>query len=133
LLRRFASGGVFGISAFLSEPMGYLGTAMALNTRVVPNVTFNSPVRLAPEARNPAVPSVHPLMTGVPVGGTFNIYATDGTSLVRLYQDSTAAISSTIRSALWQLQDPIRDKQALKFAVRYLGSSIVKRFSARMG
>lgn len=63
------------------------------------------------------------LMAGVPVGGTANIYATDGTSLVRLYQDATASIASIIRSALWALQDPIRDKQALKFAVEATLSS----------
>jgi CRP-like cAMP-binding protein len=31
LLRRISPGGVFGIAAFLDEPMGYLGTATAVN------------------------------------------------------------------------------------------------------
>jgi len=56
-------------------------------------------------------------LVGAPVNGVPSIYGTDGTSLVKLYQSSTANITSTIRSALWPLGDPIRDKQALKFAV----------------
>jgi hypothetical protein len=52
-----------------------------------------------------------------PVGGQLNMYGTDGTSLVKLYSSSTQAIASQIKTALWALNDPIRDKQALKFGV----------------
>jgi hypothetical protein len=45
------------------------------------------------------------------------MYGTDGTSLVKLYSSSTQAIASQIKTALWALNDPIRDKQALKFGV----------------
>ena len=56
-------------------------------------------------------------ITGVPVGGVPSIYGTDGTSLVKLYQSSTASISSNVQSALWTMGDIIRDKQALKFGI----------------
>lgn len=56
-------------------------------------------------------------VTGVPVGGVPSIYGTDGTSLVKLYQSSTASISSNVQSALWTMGDIIRDKQALKFGI----------------
>lgn len=52
-----------------------------------------------------------------PVGGQLNMYGTDGTSLVKLYSSSTQAIATQIKTALWALNDPIRDKQALKFGV----------------
>jgi len=56
-------------------------------------------------------------VTGVPVGGVPSIYGTSGTSLVKLYQDSTTSISSNVQSALWTMGDVIRDKQALKFGI----------------
>jgi len=49
--------------------------------------------------------------------GQQRLYGSNGTNLVRLYGDSTANVSSTIKSALWPMGDPIRDKQALKFGV----------------
>jgi hypothetical protein len=52
-----------------------------------------------------------------PVSGQLNMYGTDGTSLVKLYSSSTQAIATQIKTALWALNDPIRDKQALKFGV----------------
>lgn len=52
-----------------------------------------------------------------PVNGQLNMYGTDGTSLVKLYSSSTQAIATQIKTALWALNDPIRDKQALKFGV----------------
>jgi hypothetical protein len=45
------------------------------------------------------------------------LYGTNGTDLRKLYTDTNASISSTIQSALWPMQDTIRDKQALKFAI----------------
>ena len=53
-----------------------------------------------------------------PVSGLVNAYGAraDGT-IYKLYTNSTTAIASTIKTALWALNDPIRDKQALKFGV----------------
>jgi len=56
-------------------------------------------------------------MTSVSVEGQTRLYASDGTNLTRLYASSTASISSTIKTALWSMGDPIRDKQALKLGV----------------
>jgi len=56
-------------------------------------------------------------MTRVSVEGQTRLYASDGTNLTRLYASSTASISSTIKTALWSMGDPIRDKQALKLGV----------------
>jgi hypothetical protein len=52
-----------------------------------------------------------------PVSGQLNMYGSDGTSLVKLYSSATASIASQIKTALWALNDPIRDKQALKFGI----------------
>ena len=45
------------------------------------------------------------------------LYGTAGTNLVSLYTNATANVSTTITSALWPMQDTIRTKQALKFAL----------------
>ena len=53
-----------------------------------------------------------------PVSGLVNAYGVIGGSEIhRLYSNSTSSINSLIRTALWALNDPIRDKQALKFGV----------------
>ena len=56
-------------------------------------------------------------ITSVPLSGLINLYGTTGTDLSRLYGNSTAGITSTIRTALMPMGDPIRTKQALKFGV----------------
>lgn len=45
------------------------------------------------------------------------LYGTAGKDLRLLYSDSGSSISSTITSALWPMEDTIRDKQALKFGI----------------
>jgi hypothetical protein len=45
------------------------------------------------------------------------LYGTGGTNLRTLYSDATASISTTVTSALWPMEDTIRDKQALKFGI----------------
>jgi hypothetical protein len=60
-----------------------------------------------------------------PINGAATLYGTTGTDLIKLYQDKTSAISSTIRSALLGMKDIIRDKQALKWGVEaILGDTI---------
>ena len=56
-------------------------------------------------------------ITSVPLSGLINLYGTTGTDLYRLYGNSTASITSTIRTALMPMGDPIRTKQALKFGI----------------
>ena len=57
------------------------------------------------------------LTTSVPYLGIIYLYATSGTNLIQFYKDQTSAINSTVQTALWPMQDTIRDKQALKFGV----------------
>jgi len=57
------------------------------------------------------------LTTSVPYLGIIYLYGTSGTNLIQFYSSSTAAINSTVQTALWPMQDTIRDKQALKFGV----------------
>ena len=53
-----------------------------------------------------------------PVGGKVNLYGTDSTnSLYQFYNSTTSSISSYIQTALQDMGDPIRTKQALKFGV----------------
>jgi hypothetical protein len=56
-------------------------------------------------------------MTSVPVGGLITMYGVTGTALYKMYSSTTAAINSTIRTALMPMGDPIRTKQALKFGI----------------
>jgi hypothetical protein len=56
-------------------------------------------------------------VTSVPVSGVISLYGTTSTGLYKLYNSSAAGANVIIRSALWPLTDPIRDKQALKAAI----------------
>jgi hypothetical protein len=53
----------------------------------------------------------------VSAGKKLYLYGTSGSNLLSLYTDSTASLNSTIKSALWPMQDTIRTKQALKFGI----------------
>jgi hypothetical protein len=53
-----------------------------------------------------------------PVNGLINSYGVEsGGAFFKLYEDQTANISTEVVTALWDLKDPIRDKQALKLGV----------------
>lgn len=56
-------------------------------------------------------------ITSAPVGGKINLYGTDNSALYQLYANNTANVTSIIQTALMPMNDPIRDKQALKFGV----------------
>ena len=56
-------------------------------------------------------------VTSAPIGGLINLYGVSGTELYKLYGDNTANVSSTIKTALSPMKDPIRTKQALKFGI----------------
>ena len=55
-------------------------------------------------------------VTPVATAQKLYLYGTGGTNLVSLYTDSLSDINTTVKSALWPMQDTIRTKQALKFA-----------------
>lgn len=56
-------------------------------------------------------------VTATPLAGVINMYGTTGIDLRKLYSSTTANVSSIIKSALYPMGDPIRDKQALKIAL----------------
>ena len=56
-------------------------------------------------------------ITSVPVSGLISLYGVDDKALYKLYASPTANVTSTIRTALLPLGDPIRTKQALKFGI----------------
>ena len=56
-------------------------------------------------------------VTSAPVEGKINLYGTENSALYQLYANNTANVSSIIQTALMPMNDPIRDKQALKFGV----------------
>ena len=64
--------------------------------------------------------------TSVPVSGIITMYGTRGRALYRLYSDATSGITSRIQTALLPMGDPIRTKQALKFAVEATTTSGVE-------
>ena len=57
-------------------------------------------------------------ITSAPLAGKINLYGIDNSNnLYQLYSNTTNSISSYIQTALQDMGDPIRTKQALKFAV----------------
>ena len=56
-------------------------------------------------------------ITSVPEEGRIVMYGVSGNNLYKLYNNSTAEITSRIQTALLPLTDPIRTKQALKFGI----------------
>ena len=56
-------------------------------------------------------------VTSVAQAGGVYLYSTNNTNLQKLYNDSTIPISSELQSALWPMNDTIRDKQALKWGL----------------
>ena len=56
-------------------------------------------------------------VTSVPKNGQIFLYGTTGTDLYELYANTSATITSTVKTALLPMGDPIRDKQALKVAI----------------
>lgn len=56
-------------------------------------------------------------VTSAPLSGKVNLYGTQSNALYQLYANSSANISSYIQTALMDMGDSIRTKQALKFAV----------------
>lgn len=56
-------------------------------------------------------------VTPVATSKKLYLYGTGNTNLVSLYTDSSSSISTKVESALWPMQDTIRTKQALKFAI----------------
>jgi len=57
-------------------------------------------------------------VTSAPIGGKINLYGVDSSNALNvLYANTTSTINSYIQTALQDMGDPIRTKQALKFAV----------------
>ena len=57
-------------------------------------------------------------VTSAPIGGKVNLYGTNTSNALYLfYNSTTASIPSYIQTALQDMGDPIRTKQALKFGV----------------
>jgi hypothetical protein len=56
-------------------------------------------------------------VTSAPLSGKINLYGTQSNALYQLYSNNTSSINSYIQTALMDMGDPIRTKQALKFAV----------------
>jgi len=57
-------------------------------------------------------------VSSAPIGGKINLYGTNtSNALYQFYNSTTASIPSYIQTALQDMGDPIRTKQALKFAV----------------
>ena len=56
-------------------------------------------------------------VASIPASGVISLYGTTSTGLFKLYNSTTVGANVTIRSALWPMNDPIRDKQALKAAI----------------
>jgi hypothetical protein len=56
-------------------------------------------------------------ITSAPYQGKINMYGTDGTNLYQLYASQSVDVPMYVQTALQPMSDPIRTKQALKFAI----------------
>ena len=62
--------------------------------------------------------------SGATVSGTQNLYATDGTKLWKLFANTSGTVMQTIKSKLWDMGDPLTDKQTLKVGVETIMPSV---------
>ena len=69
-------------------------------------------------------------ITSIPVNGKISLFGTDGTNFYRLYNDTSANISSIVQTALLPMEDNIRTKQALKFGIEATNSNVAASLSA---
>ena len=51
------------------------------------------------------------------LNGSPTLFATDGTSLYRLFSNSSSFVPQTIKTKLWDMGDPLADKQVLKIGL----------------
>jgi hypothetical protein len=56
-------------------------------------------------------------IVSIPVDGKIKLYGSNGTNLVQFYDNPNASINTMVQTALMPMGDPIRTKQALKFAI----------------
>jgi hypothetical protein len=64
------------------------------------------------------------LTTQTSVAGQPTFYGTDGTNVYQLFSSPTTPLATTLRTALWSMDDPIKDKQSLRYGVEvYTGST----------
>jgi len=62
------------------------------------------------------------IATAYPVPDVPSVWATNGTSLYKLFSNSTGAVSQIIQSKLWDMTDPLVTKQVLKFGLETISS-----------
>ena len=65
------------------------------------------------------------LIANSPPLGVPTLYGTDGIRLYKLFSNTTAEVSHTIKSKLWDLGDPLRVKQVLKFGIETVIGAVV--------
>lgn len=57
------------------------------------------------------------------ISGTPTLFATDGTSLYRLFSDTSASVSQTIITKLWDMGKTLQNKQAIRFGLEIINPS----------
>lgn len=58
------------------------------------------------------------------IGGVPTLFGSDGTKLYRLFSDNTSAITQTVKTKLWDMDAPLREKQIIKFGFEHIDPSI---------
>ena len=57
------------------------------------------------------------LIDSTTISGAQTLHATNGTSLFKLFADTTASVNQTITTKLWDMGAPVIDKRSLKFGL----------------
>jgi hypothetical protein len=54
------------------------------------------------------------------INGQPTLFGTDGTNLYNLFSDQTVPVNQTIKTKLWDMGDPLANKQLLKFGLEFV-------------
>ena len=63
------------------------------------------------------------LISSAVINGTATLYSTDGTHLYSLFTNVNTAVNQTIQTKLWDMGDPLTDKQSIKFGLEAVNPS----------
>lgn len=63
-------------------------------------------------------------MSSAVISGTPTLYATDGSHLYKLFSQASVAVPQTIKTKLWDMGDPLANKQVLKLGMEVVNPSV---------
>ena len=59
------------------------------------------------------------------INGQPTLFGTDGTNLYNVFGDNTKPVNQTIKTKLWDMGDPLANKQLLKFGIEFVNKQVL--------